>query len=334
MIWKFLIERSSWILLFVCIQALYLLIALIDPSISFRSLLYAAFLSLLLFIFFLILRYSKETKFYKQLEERESNFDLTTIPEHSSPFESLIEESMILQIEELKQQASNNKRTMEEAKDELLSWIHEVKTPLTAMHLMIERMEDQKTKEQLTYEWLRIHLLLDRQLHQERMPVITNDLYIEKVDLQTLAAEEITPLRSWCRQKGIGFDLHLESREVLSDAKWLAFILRQLLTNAVKYSTQNDIQINSYEEDGKIHLNIRDKGRGIYPQDLPRIFEKGFTSTAQHQDNASTGMGLYLTKKIADLLLIAITVSSTPGKGTSFLLTFPKQNEFVKIRGM
>ena len=75
--------------------------------------------------------------------------------------------------------------TLEQEKDELLSWIHEVKTPLTAMHLMIDRLDDETMKTHLTYEWLRIHLLLDQQLHQKRIPFIENDLYIENIDLET-----------------------------------------------------------------------------------------------------------------------------------------------------
>ena len=76
--------------------------------------------------------------------------------------------------------------TLEQEKDELLSWIHEVKTPLTAMHLMIDRMDDEKLKSHLTYEWLRIHLLLDQQLHQKRIPFIENDLYIENIRFENL----------------------------------------------------------------------------------------------------------------------------------------------------
>ena len=97
--------------------------------------------------------------------------------------------------------------------------------------------------------------------------------------------------------KGIGFDVSLQAAEVLSDAKWLGFIIRQLLTNAVKYSSASDIHIESDLVADHVRLIIRDAGRGIDPKDMPRIFDKGFTSTTSHQDSAATGMGLYLTKK-------------------------------------
>ena len=91
-----------------------------------------------------------------------------------------------------------------------------------------------RLKSQLTYEWFRIHLLFDQQLHQKRIPFMKNDLYIEQTDLKTLIFREIKSLRSWCLQKGIGFDVDLEVTTVLTDAKWLSFIIRQLLTNKKK----------------------------------------------------------------------------------------------------
>jgi OmpR family two-component system bacitracin resistance sensor histidine kinase BceS len=283
---------------------------------------------------FLIFRYKKETYFYKSLEAREDNLDITNIAEPESPFEKIIENCIINQTELLKRSAATGQMTLEQEKDELLSWIHEVKTPLTAMHLMIDRLDDELLKSHLTYEWLRIHLLLDQQLHQRRMPFIENDLYIEKTDLETIIFDEIKTLRSWCIQKRIGFDIQLDVTEVLSDAKWLAFIMRQLLTNSIKYSENSDIMIYSHERAGQTVLEVQDSGRGIDPKDLSRIFDKGFTSTTNHRDSAATGMGLYLTKNAAEPLFISIDVKSELGTGTTVTLTFPKRNDFVNITSM
>lgn len=331
MIKRYVIERRSWIILFILQQLFIIFVAYIDSAIPLTPILYLVFLSMISFTIFLVIRYNKETKFYKSLEERDNNLDLTSIASPESPFEQMIEHSMTNQTELLKQSASHNLMTLAQEKDDLLSWIHEVKTPLTAMHLMIDRLDDEMLKTHLTYEWLRIHLLLDQQLHQRRIPFIENDLYIENLDLETIIFNEIKTLQSWCIQKGIGFDIHLEVPEVLSDAKWLAFILRQLLTNAVKYSQSSDIIINSYQRADQTFLEVKDDGRGIDPKDLPRIFDKGFTSTTMHQDTAATGMGLYLAKKSAQSLLIHIHVKSTVGAGTAFTLTFPQRNEFVSI---
>ncbi|WP_406945180.1 sensor histidine kinase [Halobacillus sp. SY10] len=334
MILKFLAERISWILLIVILQLLALFVAFVDQTVPLSSMLYYILLSGLLVILFLFIRYRKETRFYTELEERDNDLDLTTFPEADSPFEAVIETNVRDQMERLMQEASRNQSLLEQEKDELLSWIHEVKTPMTAMRLIIDRIDDFKLKSQLTFEWMRIHLLLDQQLHQKRIPFIENDLYIEQVELEPLLFNEIKSLRSWCMQKGIGFDIDLQAETVLTDAKWFAFICRQLMTNAIKYSEKSEITIASTEEAGRVKLTIQDEGRGIDPRDLPRIFEKGFTSTTEHQDQSATGMGLYLTDRIRKALKIDIDVESELGKGTTFTLSFPKPNEFTKLGSM
>ena len=122
---------------------------------------------------------------------------------------------------------------------------------------------------------------------------IRNDLLIEEFALEPIIFQEIRALKSWCMQKGIGFDVSLEVTEVLSDAKWLGFIIRQL-TNAVKYSNAST---SSSRAIGRMsRLTIQDAGRGIDPKDMPRIFDKGFTSTTSHQDSGNRH-GALLTQK-------------------------------------
>lgn len=331
---KYIYERLSWIIFFIVIQLLIITVTIIDTTIPVESVLYIVFLSFLMFSIFLIIRYYKETKFYKQLMERDDDLDLTNLAKPDSPFEHIIEESLINQTNKLKMLGERNHLLLEQEKDELLAWIHEVKTPLTAMRLMIDRLEDSKLKAPLTYEWLRIHLLLDQQLHQKRIPFMENDLYIENANLEDIIFQEIKTLQSWCIQKKIGFDIDLGITTVLTDAKWFAFMIRQLLTNAVKYSEASEIIVKSYEKNEQTILEVIDFGRGIDQKDLPRIFDKGFTSTTAHQDHAATGMGLYLTRKVAKPLLINIDVHSELGKGTTFTLTFPKRNEFNHITSM
>lgn len=334
MIMAYIRERLSWILLFVFLELMLLFIAAVDAQIPFLPILYIVFLSTLFFLVFLFVRYNRETKFYKSLQAWDDTYDLAAISEPEHPFEAIAMDMLSLQTERFKKESSIRLMEMQEEKDELLSWIHEVKTPLTTMQLMIERMEDETLKAQLQYEWLRIHLLLDQQLHQKRIPFIQNDLLIEVSSLEPIIFQEIRGLKTWCMQKGIGFDVSLQAAEVLSDAKWLGFIIRQLLTNAVKYSPASDISIESDLVADHVRLIIRDAGRGIDPKDMPRIFDKGFTSTTSHQDSAATGMGLYLTKKVTEALMIRIQVESKPGIGTTFTLIFPKRNDFVSITGM
>ncbi|MEK5440846.1 sensor histidine kinase [Fredinandcohnia sp. FSL W7-1320] len=334
MIKKFLVERRSWILLFCFLQVLILLIGYLDSSLAFRSVLYIVFVFFVIFLLFLVIRYNREASFYKNIEEWDPAVGVESLQESNTPFEKMIESALNQHHHFYKKELSSYSTSVEQEKDDLLSWIHEVKTPLTTMKLMIERVEDHTLKEQLMSEWLRIHLLLDLQLHGRRIPFMENDLYIEKVNLKGLLIQEIQSLKSWCFQKGIGFDMSLEVSEVVSDGKWLQFMLRQLLTNAVKYSENADIEIRSYQKADQMVLEIKDYGRGIKDKDLPRIFEKGFTSTTDHRDHAATGMGLYLTKNAAKPLKISIDVHSIYGEGTTFTLIFPKKNDFLKLTSM
>jgi len=335
MIRNYLKERLSWIVLFVFLQLLLIFIANLDASLSIDTIFYSVFLSSLIFIIFLFVRYRKETKFYQNFKEWDpSAYDVNQMTEAESPFEKIAEEKLSEQTKHFKKEKSDHLGKIEQEKDELMSWIHEVKTPLTTLQLLIERCESGPLKSQMEYEWLRIHLLLDQQLHQKRMDTIENDLYLETASLESVIYPEIKALQSWCMQKGIGFDVSLEISEVLSDAKWLSFLVRQLLTNAVKYSANSDIVISSYHENEHVKLKIQDFGRGIDPKDLPRIFGRGFTSTTDHHDRASTGMGLYLTRKIATALSLKVDVDSTLNKGTIFTITFPNKNEFVHLASM
>jgi len=334
MIGIFIRERRSWIAMFVALQLLVLFVAVLDPSVPIASLLYVILLSSLLFAGFLFARYHRETRFYKSLDAWDDTCDPGDLAEPAGPFERMTLDKLMEQSERYKRDSSMRQIEHEEEKDDLLSWIHEVKTPLTAMQLIIDRLDDEKAKSRLMYEWLRIHLLLDQQLHRERIPFMENDLFIERTELAPVVHQEIRMLKSWCMQKGIGFDVSLPAAEALTDAKWLGFILRQLLTNAVKYSEASDIIVESEREDGRVRLRVRDFGRGIDAKDMPRIFDKGFTSTSLHQDAASTGMGLYLARKAADALQIRIEAESAPGAGTTFTLTFPRQNDFARVTGM
>lgn len=334
MIRLFLRERLSWLVMFVAIQLMMPLIAYIDPDIPMYAAWYTVLLSSLLFILFLIWRYQQETRYFSDLQTWNAESEPQGPAEGDSPFEQIVGHTLQRQTRHDRDNARQLLHRLEQEHDDLLAWIHEVKTPLSAMRLMIERLSDTQLQRQLHSEWLRIHYLLDQQLHQKRMLHIQNDLFIEPVDLASLLHEEIRGLRAWCMNKDIGFDIALQIQSVHSDAKWLGFMLRQLLTNAVKYSQSSDIRITSREQGDHAVLEIADQGCGIDPRDMPRIFDKGFTSTNRRQDNAATGMGLYLLKQTAHWLQIQIEVESQLEAGTTFRLLFPRANTLTRLSSM
>lgn len=332
MLIRFLAERRSWIALFAAQQVLLLFLAWVDAAIPVAPVAYVVFLSSLVFLVFLAVRYVRETRYFRLLEELPAEPDGTQWPEPNTPFERIAADSVERSHAKLREELTQGRVSVDRQKDELLSWIHEVKTPLTALRLMIDRVGEPELKARLEYEWLRIHLLLDRQLHAERLPSLANDLHIRRIAIEPLLHGEMKTLQGWCIAKGIGVDIELAAGEVLSDAKWLAFIVRQLLANAVKYSDPgSDIAIRSFADaDGGTVLEVIDAGPGIDPRDAPRLFERGFTSAARPAGESATGMGLYLARRAAETLQLRLTAHPAPEGGSAFAIHFPKENEFTR----
>lgn len=274
------------------------------------------------FITFVVWRYFKEMKFVKDIAEMPNDFQR-------------IEELIMSKLNEseLELERYKNELTIQfsEDRDQHLAWVHEVKTPLTAMKLMIEDLPVE-TRKPLELEWLRIHLLLDQSLHTLRLASIEQDTILDKVMLEKVVLKEIKELKSWCLAKNLAIDVDDIQVDVLSDQKWLSFIIRQILSNAVKYSHKGDI-ITIYgtkDDEGHQQLHIQDTGDGIDPADVPRIFQKAFTGSTGRKQSASTGMGLYLAQNSAKKLGITIKVQTKVNVGSTFTLTFPNSNEFLK----
>lgn len=333
-------ERIAWILFFGFFQLWLNILLTVDVAFTNTSIVYLNGTNLLLFLVFFLWRYFRETKFIKsvlKINQGDPTFDelIARLPEGQSLFDKMIIEEVEVLILTGKQELNDSNTSSLEEKDQTLSWIHEMKTPLTSMKLMIDNVEDPTLKKQLEVEWLRLHMLLDQQLHKTRLPSIEKDNVIEEVTIQRVVFQEIKELMPWCIQRNIGFEVSDLENVILTDQKWLAFILRQLISNAVKYSNENsEIRIFTSTDDlGHLILSIQDEGVGIAQSDLPRIFEKSFTGRVGRESAASTGMGLYLAKNSAEKLGIRINVVSDIGQGSTFSLHFPLQNEMQQILG-
>lgn len=225
------------------------------------------------------------------------------------------------------------KSDYEEKDDELLAWVHEMKSPLTAMKLMFNGVENYELKGKLEKEWLRMNLLLDQQLHVTRIQTMEKDSRLEPISLRSIVVDEVKAFQPWCLEKGLGVELDSVNGEVITDKKWLAFIVRQYLSNAVKYSPPNSvIEIESaVSAQGHMLLKIRDYGQGIAAHDLPRVFRKTYTGSKGRKSAVASGMGLYLAKQAADYLGLKLYLQSEAGNGTTAVIQFPLENENAKM---
>ena len=315
----FIKQHMSWLMLLFGLQLFLNILLYVDVGIENVSLVYLNTVWLVLILLFCIVRFTLDRRLIGQYPERKGNY-YTTI---QADYEQQIEE----------QKAHNRQQHLQllEKQDELLAWVHEMKAPLTAMRLLQDNVTDLVLKERLNNEWLRLHLLLDQQLHATRLMAIEQDNMLYNVIVKDIVAKEVKELRSWFFEKQIALDIDDVDLNVISDAKWLGFIIRQLLTNALKYSEAGqEIYIYTTENNHQQTLHIQDFGQGIAPEDLPRVFRKSYTGTLGRETSAASGMGLYLVKQAADALHINVSITSKLGEGTTVSLQFSQMNEYLK----
>ena len=303
----------------ICLNILFLL----DQGFANVSILYFNLIYYVLFMLFLVVLYNKDKKVL-----RENDFNqLSPVPQKVANYYEA-------ELAELKHKYILLKSNYGEKDDELLAWVHEMKSPLTAMKLMLNQLgSDDPHKGKLEKEWLRLYLLLDQQLHTTRILTIEQDSKIEQLSLRSAVIEEIKSFQPWCMEKGIGFELDELNDEVTTDKKWLCFIIRQYISNAVKYSQENSvIEVKtSYSPQGHLLLKVVDYGKGIAMQDLRRVFKKSYTGATGRESSIASGMGLYLAKQAADSLGLKLYLQSEVGKGTTAVIQFPLTNEYTKM---
>lgn len=323
-------ENIPVFLLFLGFNAVILLIGYIDNSIPNVAVIYIFFFNLLIFIVYIMWDYTRKKSFSNDFQNLETLDDVVGMSEGNTPKQRVIHEKLDeMRLTHQRELDKESQKTRENL-DELTRFIHDMKMPVTTMKLMIDDLDDAE-RHKLTTEWTRLNSMLNEVLYLKRLPNIKNDLYIEKINLAELLNASIKKLRDICMQKNIGFDIRLHESEVHTDRKWMQFVLDQIITNSVKYSKDNDIVISGQLIKKQMILKVTDYGRGIKERDAGRIFESGFTSTSDHDDDQSTGMGLYLTKEVCDVLGINIDVQSVYGEYTTVTLRFSQANEFTEI---
>ena len=200
-------------------------------------------------------------------------------------------------------------------------WAHQIKTPIAAMNLLLqtEKEEHPVLVRELEMELFKIQQYVEMVLTYLRMEDMSADLSFAVCDLDTVIRQVVRKYSKMFILKKITLVYEPIQETVLTDEKWLSFVLEQLLSNALKYTREGSITV---ELAGERVLAIRDTGIGIAPEDLPRIFEKGYTGQNGRADKRASGLGLYLCSRICRNLGVGLTVKSTSGVGTTLLLDF------------
>lgn len=197
-------------------------------------------------------------------------------------------------------------------------WVHQIKTPIAGMNLLLQTMEGEDAVELLA-ELFKIEEYVEIVLHYMRMENMCTDLVLKRQNLDSIIKQAIHKYAGSFIRKKISLHYECVDTWVLTDEKWLLFVIEQVLSNALKYTKRGSISIYM-DEDKKYTLVIEDTGIGIQEEDLPRVFESGFTGYNGHMHKKSTGIGLYLCKKILSRLSHTIKIESVVGKGTKVFI--------------
>ncbi|WP_409275244.1 sensor histidine kinase [Neobacillus sp. SCS-31] len=296
-------------------------VALADPSLSIlpASLLYIDFVSVLIIAGYLFYDFRRKNAFLKELESYEpgglpSGHGIKPTEEEKL-YIGIIAGHYRSSLEGLRRANDEKKEWMEY----MTSWFHEIKTPIAVSRMLYETGEGSPSLEE---EMDRIEHFVEQALYFSRLNDFNNDYLIQEAEIGKIVKESLKAHSKVFYAKKIRLDVRCEDFEALSDKKALLFLCNQLLGNALKYTPPGgELTVSVLSKERMI--SIRDNGIGIFPEDLPRVFEKGFTGKNGRELYSSTGMGLYLAKKIADKLGHSVSVESERGVFTQAAIHFP-----------
>ena len=224
------------------------------------------------------------------------------------------------------------KHIQEEYKEYIELWIHEVKIPIAASKMIIENHKNDITKS-IDEELDKVENYTEQALYYARSNAVEKDYIITKTNLKEIVNSAILKNKSTLLNERVSLELENLKQEVYTDSKWATFIINQIIQNAIKYARENEkkIEIYSKEKNDKVILYIKDNGIGIKKGEITRVFERGFTGeNGRKIGQKSTGIGLYLCKKLCDKLSLGIELNSEKDVGTEVRIIFPK-NSYINL---
>ena len=274
------------------------------------------------------------TNMQNTLEELDEKYLITEIIKEPSFIEGKILKQTLEEIDKsMTENVNKYKYLQEDYKEYIELWIHEIKMPITTSKMIIENNKNTITKS-INEELDKVENYIEQALFYARSSTVEKDYYIKKSSLKDIVNESIKKNKNILIGEKVLVDIYDLDLEVNTDSKWVVFILNQIIQNSIKYrKTEGELNLEIYGKQGKenVILYIKDNGLGIKKGEITRVFEKGFTGTNGRLSNKkSTGIGLYLCKKLCDKLGTAIELNSIYGEGTEIKIVFPHNSLYFK----
>lgn len=278
--------------------------------------LYATILCMVVGTIFITLDFFLYYKKHKTLYKLQSQITLSidNLPPAKYQLEKDYQELIEILFIDKMTLASNEDSARNDLIDYYTLWVHQIKTPISAMRLLLQSDENGQNTA-LSLELFKIEQYVEMVLQYLRSDSDTSDLVIKEYSLDSIVRQAVRKYAKIFIGRKIRLNYSELNCKVLTDEKWLVFVIEQLLSNALKYTIEGTISIYMESKDNKT-LVIEDTGIGIALEDLPRVFEKGYTGYNGRADKKSTGIGLYLCKRILKNLSHTITIESQVGQGT------------------
>ena len=316
-------KEHGWHLLLLCLCLGVFQAVLFLYQIETEAVLYASILCIGLFLLFELGRGYHIYQKHRVLRQVRLNVPLMTeeLPVPSTVSEQDLEEIIDALRENLTDSLTEWEQKEQSALDFYSTWVHQIKTPISVMKMLLQR-EDTKENRALLAELFRIEQYVEMVLSYLRLGSKSSDFVIQTYDIDRIIKSAIHKFAPQFIEKKIALSYESVHMDVLTDEKWLSFLLEQIFSNSIKYTKTGAVTI---EVTPDAVLNISDTGIGITPEDLPRIFEKGFTGFNGRADKKATGLGLYLCKEVADRLSHKISVESQIDHGTTVSIDLSRQ---------
>ena len=330
---EFIKEKILLIFLVLFIIASSEILLLPYPQIEIFVRLYIAICPLIIIGIDIVLEYRKKSNFYNELknnlEKLDNKYLISEIINTPDFIEGKILKNTIQETgKSMLENVNSYKQLQEDYKEYIELWIHEIKIPIATSKLIIENNKNEITKS-IDEELDEIENYTEQALFYARSNTVNKDYVVTKSNLKEIVNGAILKSKRTLLSNKISIELNDLEKEVFTDSKWATFIINQIIQNSIKYSKKEDKKIQLYAKSNNenIILYIKDNGIGIKKGEITRVFEKGFTGeNGRIINKKSTGIGLYLCKKLCNKLGLGIELNSEKDIGTEVRIIFPKSS--------
>lgn len=309
-------------------------ILLLAYNISILIRVYCAFIIIFILVLAILIEYKKKKDYYneliKNMEDLKEKYLISEIIKTPNFIEGKILKDILQDTgKSMLENVNYYKNIQEDYKEYIELWIHEVKIPIATSKMIIENNKNEVTKS-IDEELDKVENYTEQALFYARSNAVEKDYIINKTNLKEIVNGAILKNKTTLLNEKVSIELsNLKDEEVYTDSKWAVFIINQIIQNAIKYSKKENkkIEISSQEKNDRVILYIKDNGIGIKKGEITRVFERGFTGeNGRIIGQKSTGIGLYLCKKLCDRLGLGIELNSEKDKGTEVRIIFPKSS--------